>query len=34
MAKRQISKWAYDTINGIRNRTVTDKFGWIVEAKP
>ncbi|MBK8625583.1 MAG: branched-chain amino acid aminotransferase [Saprospiraceae bacterium] len=32
MAKRNISKWAYDTINGIRNRTIEDKFGWIVEA--
>lgn len=32
MAKRKISKWAYDTINGIRNRTIADKFGWIVEA--
>lgn len=32
MAKRIISKWAYDTINGIRNRTIEDKFGWIVEA--
>ncbi|MFN8339875.1 MAG: branched-chain amino acid aminotransferase [Saprospiraceae bacterium] len=33
MDKRQLSKWAYATINGIRNRTVEDKFGWIVEAK-
>lgn len=32
MSKRVISKWAYDTLNGIRNRTVDDKFGWIVEA--
>jgi branched-chain amino acid aminotransferase len=32
MAKRNVSKWAYDTINGIRNRTIEDKFGWIVEA--
>jgi len=32
MSKRNISKWAYDTINGIRNRTIEDKFGWIVEA--
>jgi branched-chain amino acid aminotransferase len=32
MNKRNVSKWAYDTINGIRNRTIEDKFGWIVEA--
>ncbi len=32
MEKRSISKWAYDTINGIRNRTIEDKFGWIVPA--
>lgn len=29
---RPISKWAYETINGIRNRTIEDKFGWMVEA--
>lgn len=32
MNKRNLSKWAYETINGIRNRTIEDKFGWIVEA--
>jgi len=32
MNKRQISKFAYDTINGIRNKTVEDKFGWIIPA--
>lgn len=32
MDKRNISKFAYDTINGIRNRSIEDKFGWIVPA--
>ncbi|MBP6238240.1 MAG: branched-chain amino acid aminotransferase [Saprospiraceae bacterium] len=32
MDKRNISKFAYDTINGIRNRSIEDKFGWIVSA--
>jgi len=32
MNKRQISKFAYDTINGIRNKTIEDKFGWIIPA--
>jgi len=26
MSKRQISKFAYDTINGIRNRSINDKY--------
>lgn len=29
----QISTMVKDTINGIRNRTIEDKFGWIVPAK-
>ena len=32
MDKRNIGKFAYDTINGIRNRSIEDKFGWIVPA--
>jgi branched-chain amino acid aminotransferase len=32
MDKRNISKFAYDTINGLRNRTIEDKYGWIVPA--
>jgi len=32
MDKRNISEFAYDTINGIRNRSIEDKFGWIVSA--
>jgi branched-chain amino acid aminotransferase len=32
MDKRQISKFAYDTINGMRNRSIEDKYGWIVPA--
>ncbi len=31
---RKYSKWAFDTINGIRNRTKEDKFNWIVPAEP
>jgi len=30
----KISTKVYNTINGIRNRTITDKFGWIVPAQP
>lgn len=33
MNDREISSMAYDTINGIRNRTIEDKFGWIVPTK-
>jgi branched-chain amino acid aminotransferase len=29
-----VSTFAKDTINGIRNRSIADKFGWIVPAKP
>jgi branched-chain amino acid aminotransferase len=32
MDKRQISRFAYDTINGMRNRSIEDKYGWIVPA--
>ncbi len=32
MDKRNISKLAYDTINGLRNRSIEDKYGWIVPA--
>ncbi len=32
MDKRHISKFAYDTINGMRNRSIEDKYGWIVPA--
>ena len=32
MDKRNIGKFAYDTINGIRNRSIEDKFGWIIPA--
>lgn len=28
----KLSKVAYDTINGMRNRTIEDKYGWIVPA--
>lgn len=31
---RKYSQWAFDMINGIRNRTVEDKFNWIVPAIP
>ncbi|KXK36675.1 MAG: branched-chain amino acid aminotransferase [Bacteroidetes bacterium OLB9] len=30
---RPISLWAYETINGMRNRTIEDKFGWLSPAK-
>lgn len=33
-SKRKYSNWVFDTINGIRNRTVEDKFNWIVPATP
>jgi branched-chain amino acid aminotransferase len=29
-----ISTMIKDTINGLRNRTIEDKFGWVVPAKP
>jgi len=32
MDKRHISRFAYDTINGMRNRSIEDKYGWIVPA--
>lgn len=31
---RKYSNWAFDKINGIRNRTLEDKFNWIVPALP
>jgi branched-chain amino acid aminotransferase len=30
----KISTKVYNTVNGIRNRTIEDKFGWIVPARP
>lgn len=34
MNNRKYSSWAFDTINGLKNRTVADKFNWIVPAEP
>lgn len=30
----KISTKVYNTVNGIRNRTIEDKFGWIIPARP
>lgn len=31
--KRPVGTWAYNHINGLRNRTIEDKNGWIIPAR-